>query len=84
MSKTIQIRDVPDDVHATLRARAAAAGESLSDYLRAEVEQVARRPAIADVLRRARSRTEGPTTADILAALDEGRAERSEDLEGFA
>ena len=84
VTKTIQIRDVPDDVHATLRARAAAAGESLSDYLRAEVEQVARRPAIADVLRRARSRTEGPTTEDILAALDEGRAERSEHMEGFA
>ena len=84
VTKTIQIRDVPDDVHATLRARAAAAGESLSDYLRAEVEQVARRPAIADVLRRARSRTEGPTTEDILAAPRRGRAERSEHLQGFA
>ena len=80
MSKTIQIRDVPDDVHATLRARAAAVGESLSDYLRTEVEQIARRPAIADVLRRARTRTEGPTTEDILAVLHEGRAERSEHL----
>jgi plasmid stability protein len=80
VTKTIQIRGVPDDVHATLRARAAAAGESLSDYLRAEMEQIARRPAIADVLRRARSRTEGPTTADVLSALDEGRAERAEHL----
>jgi len=84
MTKTIQIRDVPDDVHATLRARAAAAGKSLSDYLRGEVEEVARRPAIADVLRRARSRTEGPTTADVLAILDESRAASSEHLKGFA
>ena len=80
VTKTIQIRDVPDDVHATLRARATAVGESLSDYLRVEVEQIARRPAIADVLRRARTRTEGPTTADVLAALDEGRAERDKHL----
>jgi plasmid stability protein len=80
VTKTIQIRDVPDDVHATLRARAVAAGESLSDYLRAEMEQIAHRPAIADVLRRARSRTEGPTTGDALAALHGGRAERDDEL----
>ena len=34
MPKAIQFRDVPDDVHAILRARAAAAGMSMSEYLR--------------------------------------------------
>jgi antitoxin FitA len=76
VSKTIQIRNVPDDVHATLRARAAQAGESLSDYVRHEVERLARRPAIADVLLRARTRTEGPSTAEVLEALHAGRDER--------
>lgn len=41
MAKMIQIRNVPDDVHRKLKARAAEQGMSLSDYLRAEVEKVA-------------------------------------------
>lgn len=39
---TIQIRDVPDEVHATFRARAAAAGMSLQQYLRELLEESAR------------------------------------------
>src|SRR5437762_407797 len=39
MSKMIQIRNVPDTLHRALRARAAIAGMTLSDYLRAELEQ---------------------------------------------
>jgi antitoxin FitA len=77
MSKTIQIRDVPDDVHARLRARAAAVGESLSDYLRGEIEEIADRPAIADVLRRARRRTVGPSVDDIVETVRSGREERT-------
>jgi len=38
MSKMIQIRHVPDTLHRRLRARAALAGMSLSDYLRLELE----------------------------------------------
>lgn len=34
MAKLIQIRDVPDDVYARLKARAAAQGESLNAYMR--------------------------------------------------
>ncbi len=41
MVKMIQIRHVPDRVHKTLKLRAARAGKSLSDYLRAELERVA-------------------------------------------
>jgi plasmid stability protein len=41
MSKMIQIRHVPDGLHKRLRARAAGAGMTLSDYLRQELEQVA-------------------------------------------
>jgi plasmid stability protein len=43
MSKMIQIRHVPDALHRRLRARAAMAGMSLSDYLRRELESAADR-----------------------------------------
>ncbi|MFM9059412.1 MAG: hypothetical protein ACKOSQ_09865 [Planctomycetaceae bacterium] len=45
MSKIIQIWNVPDGVHATLKARAAIAGQSLTDFLLAEISRVAERPA---------------------------------------
>lgn len=40
----LQIKDVPDDVHRTLKARAAMAGTSLTEYARTMLEQAARRP----------------------------------------
>jgi plasmid stability protein len=43
MPKMIQIRHVPDALHRRLRARAALAGMSLSDYLRLELEAAAER-----------------------------------------
>lgn len=43
MSKMIQLRNVPDALHRTLRARAALAGMTLSDYLRSELERVVER-----------------------------------------
>lgn len=39
VNKMVQIRDVPDDVHAELRRRAAAAGLSLSDFARQELSR---------------------------------------------
>jgi antitoxin FitA len=71
--KTIQIRNVPESVHATLRMRAAGAGVSLSDYALAELERVADRPPVSDVLRRAGSRAGGATAAEIVAAVRAGR-----------
>ncbi len=44
MSKLIQIRDVPEHVHRTLKARAAQSGSSLSEYLRRELALIAARP----------------------------------------
>ncbi len=71
--KAIQIRDVPDDVHATLRVRAAQAGLSLSDYLLDELTGIARRPTVADVLARVASRQGGATTVEIVRAVREQR-----------
>jgi plasmid stability protein len=71
--KVIQIRNVPDDVHRTLRTRAAAAGVSLSDFALAELERAAQRPPVADLLARARMRAGGADGAAIHAAVRAGR-----------
>lgn len=42
MSKMIQVRNVPDRLHRTLTARAAAAGMTLSDYVKQQLEQSAK------------------------------------------
>jgi len=73
MAKAIQVREVPDDVHATLRARAAAAGLSLSDYLREEITRLARRPTVADVIGRTQVRHGGAPREAIVAAVRAGR-----------
>ena len=44
----IQIRNVPPELHRTLKIRAAEAGMTLSDYLLSEVERVARRPSVPE------------------------------------
>jgi antitoxin FitA len=70
----IQIRNVPDDVHRTLKVRAAAQGTSLSEYLLREVTRVARSPTPEELDARIRARRPaGVTTADILTARDAGR-----------
>lgn len=56
MSKTIQIRDVPDDVHRRLTARASAERLSLSELLQAELVELARRPTMAEMRDRLASR----------------------------
>jgi plasmid stability protein len=71
--KTIQIRNVPEDVHTVLRARAAAAGLSLSDYALEELERVAEHPSVADLLARARSRAGGARSDTVVAAVRSGR-----------
>ena len=48
MSKMIQIRNVPDALHRRLKARAAMAGMSLSDYLLAEIRKSAEVPTLAE------------------------------------
>ena len=52
MSVMIQIRNVPDHLHRTLKVRAAKAGMSLSDYLLDEVRRVAERPTLEEMLER--------------------------------
>lgn len=73
MARTIQIRNVPESIHRVLRARAAAAGVSLSDYLLGEIVRVAERPSVADVLVRGLRREGGVDFEEIVAAVRSGR-----------
>jgi antitoxin FitA len=52
MSKMIQIRNVPDELHRTLKVRAAKAGMTLSDYLLSEIEQIAEKPTLRELMER--------------------------------
>jgi len=54
MTKMIQIRNVPEALHRRLRARAAAQGRSLSDYLLAEIRKVAEKPSKEEMIARLR------------------------------
>jgi len=72
---TLHIRDVSDDVAATLKERAAAEGKSLSAYVAAELAKIAARPTIEQIAARlkARDRSNGPTPDEIIAAVRAGR-----------
>jgi plasmid stability protein len=63
MSKMIQIRNVPDELHRRLKSRAAQAGMSLSDYLLHEIRQVAERPTWEEYC--ARLATRSPVTVSV-------------------
>ena len=73
----VTIRDVPDDVRDQLAARAAHSGQSLQEYLRAILVNVASRPTVDDVLARARARVTATGVrldpAATLAAKDADR-----------
>ena len=66
MSRMIQVRNVPDSVHRTLKAQAALAGMSLSDFLLAEIRHLAERPSIAELRERVRRRS--PIAGSVSAA----------------
>ena len=74
MSKMIQVRNVPDDVHRILKTRAAAAGMSLSDYIKRDLEQSARQLSLEELDARIRARpASNVPTESILEALRELR-----------
>jgi len=76
MSKMIQIRDVPDEVHRTLKIRAATEGLSLSDYIKRDLEELAKQATIEEVFSSARARgSSGITTEEIVADIRASRGE---------
>jgi plasmid stability protein len=74
MAKMIQLRNVPDALHRTLKARAALAGMSLSDFLVREIRKAAERPTAAELSERLEGRSAVRTRTSPAAVL---RAERN-------
>ena len=73
---SVQIKDVPEQTHAVLRQRAAAAHQSLQEYLRARLVEEASRPTLDEILDRAGGRAGGsvPLKAAVAAVRsDRGR-----------
>lgn len=72
MSRMIQLRHVPDDLHRKLKVRAAMEGLSLSDYLLQEVRRVAERPTLTELRQRLTHRT------PVVSRVPPARAVRAE------
>jgi antitoxin FitA len=72
----IQVRDVPEQVHSTLKARAAREGMSLSDYIKRELERTAERPSMQEWLeltQRAKPIPAKRSAAQVIRQLRESR-----------
>jgi len=76
MSKMIQLRNVPDALHRRLKARAAMAGMSLSDYLLSEIKDIAERPTLAEFRERLHQRKPVSGELDTARMLEEERSAR--------
>lgn len=67
---SLQIKDVPSEVHRVLRRRAAEAGQSLQEYMLARLVEQARQPTLGEVLARAGDRAGGSVPlVDAASAL---------------
>lgn len=74
---SIQVKDVPEDVHSILRRRAGASGRSLQEYLLARLVDEARTPTLEEVLERIEHRTGGRVSVkDAVRAVRRDREAR--------
>jgi antitoxin FitA len=78
-TKSIQIRNVPEKVHAVYRVRAAKAGQSLSEYLLAELKQGAKRLSNEELFEKLAALPK--SNIDAAEAVRAGRAEREKDMD---
>ncbi len=76
MSTMIQIRNVPDALHRRLKARAALAGKSLSDYLLDEIAEAAERPTVEELKARLTARSPVSVSTEPADAVREERDTR--------
>ena len=77
MPVALTIRNVPEPVRDELAARAARSGRSLQEYLAAHLTQLAGRPAVEDVIARARLRANAAGhQLDVAAVLADRESER--------
>jgi plasmid stability protein len=78
----IQIRNVPDDIHRTLKARAAKAGMSLSEYLLRDLVEIAERPTLEEMTERIRQRPGVDFDVPAAEIIREEREARERHLAG--
>lgn len=76
MSKMIQVRGVPDEVHRILKSRASREGMSLSDFLKHELQRVSARPTAQEWLERAQRSKPIPTQLTPAEVIRQLRDER--------
>lgn len=76
MSKMIQLRHVPDELHRKLKARAAIEGLSLSDYLLREIRHLAAKPTLQEMMERLASRPPADLATSPVRAVREERDRR--------
>lgn len=76
MPVMLQVRSVPDEIHRTLKSRAAAEGMPLSDYALAILEREASRPTRAEMLRRFEALSTVRTKERPAAIVAKGRPRR--------
>jgi plasmid stability protein len=72
----IQVRNVPDVLHRSLKARAATEGKSLSDYLLGELREIAERPTLSEFRERLHTRKRVSASLDTAVLVREERAAR--------
>jgi hypothetical protein len=73
--KMIQVRNVPDELHRSLKERAAREGTTMSDLILGELPRVAHKPSPEQLLGRIRSRAPVPGTS-AAELIGRERAER--------
>ena len=69
----VQVRNMPEELHRVLKARAAIAGMSLSDYLLAEMREIAERPTLRELQQRLKTREQAKLSKPAAAVV---RSER--------
>jgi len=76
MSKMIQIRNVPDDLHRELKMRAVAAGMTMSDYIKKELSRANEKDSWEEIFARAKARgPSGMTTQEVVDIIREHRGD---------
>ncbi len=76
MSKVIQIRGVSDQVHCTLKARAASEGMSLCNFIKRELGHAVNRPTMGEWLKRTQEAKPISTKRSAAQIVRELREER--------
>lgn len=80
MPVMLQVRNLPDDIHAKLKQRAKDAGLTLSDFVAQELAALVETKSNRDVVEWAKAHRQSLTSGDVVDAVRAGREERDEQI----